>query len=196
MQKIPEVNHRPPRSGDRCFFYSDRRYGGLGTFRLIDDADVWTVARATQLLASKDPTMRQLFTAQFKDTISCCFNLEAPPVLPIGPYLSGLTDGDLYLLRFAQAGLNVWTLARRAALRLSALIDVSSDQEILIIADDISLPHVKAVRGLRTAVCEHWCRRFLDSPHQGQVASGLALDSTSKDMARLLSCRTNLKVVD
>ena len=154
------------------------------------------MARATQLLTSKDPTVRQLFTAQLKDTISRCFNLEAPSVLPIGPYLSGSTDGGLYRLRFAQASLNLWTLARRAAKRLSAVIDVSSDQEILIIADDISMRPVKAVRGLRTAVRQYWSRRFLDSPHQGQVASGLALDSTSKDMARLLSSRTNLKIVD
>ena len=157
------------------------------TFRLIDDPHVWTVSRATQLLTSKDPSVRQLFTAQLKDKISCCFNLEAPPVLPIGPYLSRSKDGGLYRLRFAQAGLNVWTLARRAAKRFSAMIDVSSDQEILIIADDISMRPVKAVGGLRTAVCQHWSRRFVDSSHQGQVASGLAIDSTSKYMARLLS---------
>ena len=32
-----------------AFFYADMRIGGLGTFRLTD-ADIWKVARATQLL--------------------------------------------------------------------------------------------------------------------------------------------------
>ena len=32
-------------------FYADRRLGGLiGTFSLPDDADIWTITRAVQLL--------------------------------------------------------------------------------------------------------------------------------------------------
>ena len=37
------------------FFYADRKVGGLGTFRLGDDANICTIARATQHLTSKDP---------------------------------------------------------------------------------------------------------------------------------------------
>ncbi|KAI9556014.1 hypothetical protein GHT06_018577 [Daphnia sinensis] len=45
-----------PNAATTPFFYVDRRVGGLGTFSLTDDADIWTLARAVQLLTSKDRT--------------------------------------------------------------------------------------------------------------------------------------------
>ena len=91
--------------------------------------------------------------------------------------------------------MDLWTLTRRAAKRIGAQIDVSSDYEISIIADDVSVRPLKAVRGLRTAVRQYWSKKLLDSPHQGRIARGLALDN-SKDMAKLISCRTVLPIKD
>ena len=191
---LKSITDLPPQETD-AFFYADRSLGGLGTFRLSDEADIWTVARATQLLTSKDPTVSTICRAQLEDTIKRCFSLEAPDPLPLGPYLSGSTDDGLYRLRFAKAGLNLWTLTRRAAKRIGAQIDVSSDYKISIIADDVSVRPLKAVRGLRTAVRQYWSKKLLDSPHQGRIARGLALDN-SKDMAELISCRTVLPIKD
>ena len=191
---LKAITDLPTQAAD-AFFYADRSLGGLGTFRLIDEADIWTVARATQLLTSNDSTVSSIFREQLKDTIMRCFSLEAPDPLPLGPYLSGSSEDGLYRLRFAQAGLNLWTLARRAAKRLGARIDVSSEFDIQIIADDISVRPLKAVRGLRTAVRQQWSRKFLNLPHQGRVAQGLALEA-SEDMAKTLSCRTELRIAD
>ncbi|KAI9550368.1 putative reverse transcriptase-2 [Daphnia sinensis] len=93
------------------FFYADRRVGGLGTCRLTDDADIWTIARAAQLLTCRDPTVRNICREQLHDTIRRGFRTEHPGVLPVGEYLSGSVDGGLYRLRYAEAGSNLWTLA-------------------------------------------------------------------------------------
>ena len=46
------------------FFYSDRQIGGMGMFKLTDDADIWTLGHTTQLLTSKDLTVRGIFLEQ------------------------------------------------------------------------------------------------------------------------------------
>ena len=191
---LKSIADLPYRTTD-AFFYADRRIGGLGTFRLSDDADIWTIARATQLLTSRDTTVSAIFREQLKNTIRRSLNDIVPDPLPLGPYLSGSLEDGLYRVPDGPAGLNLWTLTRKAAKRIGAQIDVSSDFEITIIADDISVPPKKAVRGLRTAVRQHWSKRLLEAPHQGRVAKGLDLDS-SKDMAKILSCRTGLKIID
>ena len=48
-----------PHNATDAFFYADRKVGGLGTFRLSDDADVRTVPRETQLLSSRDPIVKK-----------------------------------------------------------------------------------------------------------------------------------------
>ena len=178
------------------FFYSDRRVGGMGMFKLTDDADIWTLGRTTQLLTSKDLTVRGIFSEQLRTTIRRGLGAEPSYVLPpetISAFLSGSSEGGMYRVRFAQRSVaNLWTLARGAARRLGVRIDVSGDVLTRLVADDISVLPVKAIRGLRTVVRQRHTRKFLDAPHQGRVANGLALDSSSKDVARTLSCRTEL----
>ncbi|KAK4027849.1 hypothetical protein OUZ56_016990 [Daphnia magna] len=93
------------------FFYVDRRVGGLGTCRLPDDADIWTIARAAQLLTCRDHMVRNIYREQLHDTIRRGFRNENPGVLPVGEYFSGSMDEGLCRLRYAEAGSNLWTLA-------------------------------------------------------------------------------------
>ena len=120
----------------------------------------------------------------------------APATLPVGPYLSGSVEDGLYRLRLVRGGKNLWTLARAAAKRLRARIDVSGDRAIFVIADDISSVPAKAVRALRTVVRKRHTDKFTDAPHQGKVAKALALDVTTKDIARQASTRTELGFED
>ena len=101
-----------PHNAIDAFFYADRKVGELGTFRLSDDADVWTVARATQL-PSSNPIVKSIFSAQLRDTARRGFNLEAPSILPISPYLSGSIEGGLYRLRFPPQALTFGPLPVR-----------------------------------------------------------------------------------
>lgn len=78
-----------------------------------------------------------------------------------------------------------------AATRLGVRIDVSGDNEFLVIADDVSARPLKAVRGLRKAVRQRHTNNFLAAPHQGRVASCLAQDSTV-DIARTIGCYSSL----
>ncbi|KAK4013360.1 hypothetical protein OUZ56_025650 [Daphnia magna] len=88
---------------------------------------------------------------------------------------------------------HLWTLARQAAKRLGVRIDVSGDENLRIVADDVSVSPVKAVRGLRKVARQRYTRDLIsDKSHQGVVATGLSLEDKSKDMARLeqdTSCR-------
>ena len=43
-----------PKSANTAFFYADRGVGGLGVLPLTEEADIWTLARALQLLDIKD----------------------------------------------------------------------------------------------------------------------------------------------
>ena len=190
-----------PNHAIREFFYSDRRVGGLGMFMLSDDADIWTLARATQLLTSKDPTVRGIFLQQLLITIRRGLGTGAGTLTPpdvISAFLSGSSEGGMYRLRFAPRSLtNLWTLARDASRRLGARIDVSGDIITSIVADDVSVLPLKAVRGLRTVVRQRHTRIFLEASHQGKVATGLDFDkSSSKDVAKTLSCRTELGHAD
>ena len=182
------------------FFYADRGVGGLGTCRLREDADIWTLARATQLLTSSDPLVRGIFKEQLLDCVKRGFREYVPDILPVSEFLSGSNEGGLYRLRFASSTKEtLWTLARKAAKRLGVRIDISSDEDITLVADDVSVRPVKAVRGLRQVVRQRNTRRFMDvgrHPHQGKVASALALGPSSKDLARLISCRTELRYED
>jgi hypothetical protein len=83
-----------PNSATVPFFYADRRVGGLGTFSLSDDADIWTLARAVQLLTSKDRLVKGIFMEQLKDTILRGFRDEIPATLPIGIIFPGQPKPD------------------------------------------------------------------------------------------------------
>jgi hypothetical protein len=62
-----------PHTATTSFFYVDRRVGGLGTFNLTDDVDIWTLARAVQLLTSKEKLVGGTFSKQLKSTILRAF---------------------------------------------------------------------------------------------------------------------------
>ena len=182
-----------PNQAIQSFFYADRRVGGLGTCSLSDDADIWTIARAVQLLSSKDDVVKGISWCQLTETIRRGFrDRDMDNALPVSEYLSGSNEEGLYRMRYGTGGSNLWTLARAAARRKNVRIDVSGDQSILVIADDVSVRPLKAVRGLRKAVRQRHTHSFISAPHQGKVAATLNLDSSSKDMAKLLSCHTPL----
>jgi hypothetical protein len=181
-----------PMSSNTAFFYADRRVGGLGMLPLTEEADIWTIARAMQLLDSDDTAVSEVAMAQLVETIRLGYGRrEVPFPIPINEYLAGSMEKGLNAIRHGGASMNLWTRARRAAGHLKRIkIDVSGEQYSKIIADDISCISLKAVRGLRTALRQRWTSRLL-SEHQGKVATGLALDM-AKDTAALLSCRTPL----
>ncbi|KAK4017806.1 hypothetical protein OUZ56_033625 [Daphnia magna] len=55
-------------------------------------------------------------------------------------------------------GANLWTLARQAAKRLGVRIDVSGDENLRIVADDVSVCPFKEVRGLRKVARQRYTR--------------------------------------
>lgn len=181
-----------PMSSNTAFFYADRRVGGLGMLPLTEEADIWTLSRAMQLIDSDDITVSEVATAQLEETIRLGYGRrEVPSPIPINEYLAGSMERGLDAIRHGRASMNLWTRARRAAGHLKRIkIDVSGEQYSRIIVDDISCISLKAVRGLRTALRQRWTSRLL-SEQQGKVATGLALDM-AKDTAALISCRTPL----
>jgi Reverse transcriptase (RNA-dependent DNA polymerase) len=181
-----------PISANTAFFYADRRAGGLGVLPLTNEADIWTLARALQLLDSKDQSVSEVAMAQLEETIKLGYGRnQVPSPLPINEYLAGSMEKGLGAIRHGGASMNLWTRARKASGCLKRIrIDVSGEEYSKVIADDISSISVKAVRGLRTAMRQRWTNRLL-SAQQGKVATGLALDM-AKENAGLLSCRTPL----
>ena len=185
-----------PMAANSKFFYSDRRVGGLGLLPLVDEADIWTIARAIQLLDSSDTAVAEIAMAQLEKSIRIGYGKsEVPTPLPINEYLSGSMDKGLMAVRHGGGRENLWTRARKAAISLKGVrIDVSGEEYNKIIADDISVVSLKAVRGLRTALRQRWTEDFMKDD-QGRVAAGLALEK-SKDTAAMVSCRTPLSFQD
>ena len=124
--------------------------------KMTDHDDMLTLGRATQLLTSKDLTVRSIFSEQMRNTIRMGLGAEPSYVLPsdtISAFLSGSSEEGICWVRFSQQSFaNLWTLARAAARRLVARVDVSGDVITRLVADDISVLPVKAIRGLRTVV--------------------------------------------
>jgi hypothetical protein len=181
-----------PHTAHTAFLFADRRAGGLGASQLKKDSDVWTIARAVQLLDSNDPTVRTISRTQLAQNITRGFGGSPPVPLPLNDYISGSTRGGLHDTRFYKCGPNTWTRTRKAARRLGVRIDVSSDEtQSKVVADDVSCLSVKAVRGLRSVIRNRWTTILADAPNQGRVAKGLLLDKTN-DIARLTSSRTSL----
>ena len=54
----------------RALFHASRRVGGLAITPLLEDADIWTVARASQLLSSDDEVVSNTAWSQLRDTIT------------------------------------------------------------------------------------------------------------------------------
>ncbi len=157
-----------------------------------EEADIWTLARALQLLDSKDQSVSDVAMAQLEETIKLGYGRnEVPFPLPINEYLAGSMEMGLSAIWHGGASMNLWTRARKASICLKRIrVDVSGEEYSNVIADDISSVSIKTVRGLRTAVRQRWTNRLLFAA-QGRVATGLALDLV-KENAALLSCRTPL----
>ncbi|KAK4021592.1 hypothetical protein OUZ56_003504 [Daphnia magna] len=101
------------------------------------------------------------------------------------------------MILYAETGSNLWILAYQASKRLGVRIDVSGDENLRIVADEVSVSPFKAVRGLRKVARQRHTRNLLtDKSHQGVVTNCLSLEGTSKDMARLVSCRAPLSFHD
>ena len=98
------------------FFYADRRVGGLGTFKISDEADIWTLGRATHLLTSQDPTIGSIFRKQLLQTIKKGFRRDdQPSSLPVAAYLSGTAENGMYRMRYGPSpATTLWSLARDA----------------------------------------------------------------------------------
>ena len=137
-----------PHTAHTTFQFADRRAGGLNAAQLKKDADVWTIARAVQLLHSNDQVVRHTARAQLEKTVSKGVTQPSNSPLPFSDFLSGSTEGGLYDTRFYGCCPNTWTRMRKAARRLHARINVSSDSSpSKVIADDISCLSAKAARG-------------------------------------------------
>jgi hypothetical protein len=85
------------------FLYADRRVGGLGASRLSEDADVWTIARAAQLLDSLDSTVRLVARVKASKNNSNALKIE-PFTALLSDYLYGSQTGGLYEIMFASTG--------------------------------------------------------------------------------------------
>lgn len=78
----------------RDFLYADRRAGGLGACKLSEDSDIWTIARAVQLLDSGVPVVREVARAQACKNISIALKTQ-PTTRQLSDYLSGSQQGGL-----------------------------------------------------------------------------------------------------
>ena len=181
-----------PHNAHSDFLYADRRAGGLGASRLTEDADVWTISRAAQLMDSNDEVVRTAARSQASKNVYTALKI-VPTTEMLSQYLSGSQKDGFYNVRFASTGTNTWSRARRASTRLGVQIDVSSDDtKTLLVADDVSVSSVKAVRGLRSVIRARHTTALCAAPHQGAAARGLTLDTKHPDMTRLISSRTTL----
>ena len=223
MRKTANV----PMPANTAFFYSDRRTGGLGSQNLSEEADIWTLSTAVQLLESSDHAVRDISAAQLEQTVVAAierfsqvrnqqqqvaelvrqqdattesqvrFQAWASTSMPILEFLSGSDEKGLHAARHSSNNrTNLWTRARAAAKHLKGVeIELSSENQLLIVADELSFKARGVVRGLREVCRLHWTRRLLTESKQGRVAAGLALD-TSTDVAFLTSVRTDLTFQD
>ena len=186
-------------NANNAFLYADRRVGGLGAMQTSDEAKIWTLARATQLLDSSDPVVRGTSREQLRRNVIAALGLphDAQDV-PVSAYLSGSQDGALAIVKHISGRQDFWSRARSNAIWFKDLqIDISSSSTpTILVADEVSVVSAKAVRGLRTVVRQRWTNRFLQHSQQGRVAQGLALDTKSKDIAWMTSWRTGLTFQD
>lgn len=82
-------------SANTAFLYKDRRVRGLGILPLTDEADIWTLDRALQLLDCKDKNVSEVAIAQ-DETIKLGYGRNKIPFpLPINEYLAGSMEKGL-----------------------------------------------------------------------------------------------------
>jgi hypothetical protein len=127
-----------PHTAHSAFLFADRRAGGLGASQLKQDADIWTIARANQLLDSQDLVVRLSVRSQLEQHVLKGLGSSYVDHPPLSNFLSGSTRGGLSDSRFYKCGPNTWSRSRKAARRLNVKIDVSGDGSTKVVADDIS----------------------------------------------------------
>ena len=110
---------------------------GLAITPLVEDADIWTVARASQLLSSDDEVVSHTAWSQLWDTIASGMShlLQPNDDIPVDAFLSGEQSEGLYSFRHHSTRANLWTRARHAASRLHCKIAVFSDLYIICFID-------------------------------------------------------------
>ena len=175
---------RVPAATSRALFHASRRVGGLTITPLLEDADIWTVARASQLLGSDDEVVSNTAWSQLRDIITSGMGhlLQPNDDIPVDAFLSGDQNAGLYSFRHHSTRANLWTRARHAASRLHCKIDASSDIPSITVS---SVP-AKAVKSLRLVSRERWTANLLAAPVQGRV------DKSSKDITHFMSARSSL----
>ena len=62
ITKTPDIAATP-------FVHANRIIGGLAICQLNQEADVWTISKATRLLSSSDPDISKISMAQFLEFI-------------------------------------------------------------------------------------------------------------------------------
>lgn len=67
-----------PLTATNEFFFADRRAGGLGADQLVAECDVWTIARAAQLLDSVDPVVSAVARGQIESAIRGALKQDTP----------------------------------------------------------------------------------------------------------------------
>jgi hypothetical protein len=95
---------------------------------------------------------------------------------------------------------SLWQIFSRASIEClpsnQSLITTVIASRTILVADDISVISTKAVRGLQTALRQRHTVSLLSAKFQSLIPKSLALDTTSKDIARMTSCRTDLSFKD
>ena len=130
-----------------AFFHAERHVEGMAITPLVEDGDIWTVARATQLLSSDDELVAQTANCQLRDTIFSGLGHHFQPDddIPVDAFLNGDQDGGKYSFRPHLTRANLWTRARHAATRLHCKVDASGNQPSLQ-AEAVSSVPAKSLR--------------------------------------------------
>ena len=193
LKKLLRNLVRVPDSTTIPIFHAERRVGGLAMPNLVQEADVWTVARGIQILTSDDDAVAQVANSQLNETITSGLGRHLQPGddIPTNAFLSGDRTGNLYAFRHHSTRMNLWTRTRHAASRLACRLDVSDENPHLLV-DDVAAVPAKAVMTLHLALRRRWTRDFTAAPVQGRVARALDLDKHSNDIAQMISVHTKL----
>jgi hypothetical protein len=151
------------------FLNADKRAVGLGASRLSKDTDVWTISRAAQLIDSNDKVVRSAARSQASKNVYTALKI-LPTTEMLSQYLSRSQKDGFYKVRFASTGANTWSQARRASIRFEVQIDVSSEDTKTLVANNVSVSFIKAVKGLLSVIKAHHTAALCPAPHQGATA--------------------------
>ena len=94
------------------------------------EADIWTITKAIQLLTSNDIQIATISSYQLRDTranIAVVNNTS-----PVNDFISDQTTRGLYAYKYKSRVANLWTRTRLASQHLQTNIDVSDAQNIEI----------------------------------------------------------------